>query len=531
MSDVTLYDTTLRDGTQMEGMSLSVEDKLRIALRLDQLGVHFIEGGWPGSNPKDEEFFRLARDLKLENASIVAFGSTRRANVKVEDDANLQALLDSGAPVITLVGKASEMQATQVLETSLEENLAMIRDSIAYLRAKGRRVQFDAEHFFDGYVENPEYALACIRAAAEAGAETVVLCDTNGGTLPVDIFATVQTVSGSVDAAVGIHCHNDADVAVANSIAAVQAGATQVQGTINGYGERCGNANLLSVIGNLKLKLGVDCVSDEQLEHLTEVHHFAAELTNMPPSRYQPYVGDSAFAHKGGLHASAMAKVEESYQHVPPERVGNTKHIVVSELAGRSNILVKLQEEGLSADYPAERVGALLNLVKEREAEGFQYEGAEGSFRLLAHRSLPGYKSPFELVDYLVVMEKHRRKQSLRATEDETLCEAMVKVRVDGEVMHTVAEGNGPINALDAALRKGLTQAYPHIADVQLTDFKVRVVGEGAEGTGAVVRVLVESTNGERHWGTVGASTNLIEASWQALADSLEYALLEHGRR
>jgi 2-isopropylmalate synthase len=520
MADVTLYDTTLRDGTQMEGMSLSVADKLRIAERLDQLGVHFIEGGWPGSNPKDEEFFRLIKDVKLSNASIVAFGSTRRAKTKAEDDANLKALLDSGAPVVALVGKASEMQVTKVLETSLDENLAMIRESIAYMRSQGRRVLFDAEHFFDGYAENPEYTLACVLAAAEAGAEYVVLCDTNGGRLPDEIFATVSAVRGAIGTGVSIHCHNDADVAVANSIAAIQAGADQVQGTINGYGERCGNANLLSVIANLKLKLGIDCVTDDQL-----VHRFAAELANMPRSRYQPYVGESAFTHKGGLHASAMAKVEESYQHIAPGLVGNAKRVVVSELAGRANIVIKLQEEGLTADVPKEKIGELLKLVKQREAEGFQYEGAEASFRLLVERTLPGYAPPFELVDYMLVVEKHRR-QSRRESVD-TLCEAMVKVRVDGEVMHTVAEGNGPVNALDAALRKGLVQVYPRIADVQLIDYKVRVVEQGSGGTGAIVRVLVESTDGERHWGTVGASTNLIEASWQALADSLEYALIE----
>ena len=525
MADVTLYDTTLRDGTQMEGMSLSVEDKLRITERLDLLGVHFIEGGWPGSNPKDEAYFQQVRDLHLEHALVVAFGATRRAHSKPEDDANLQALLDSGAPVVTLVGKASEMQVSRVLEVPLEENLAMISESIAYMRSQGRRVMFDAEHFFDGYAENPEYSLACVRAAAEAGAEYVVLCDTNGGTLPVDVFAAVSAVRGAVDAEVSIHCHNDADVAVANSIAAVQAGATQVQGSINGYGERCGNANLLSVIANLKLKLGIDCVNDEQLGRLTEVHRFVAELANMPRSRYQPYVGESAFTHKGGMHVAAVAKVEESYQHVEPGRVGNAKHVVVSELSGRSNIAFKLQEEGLTADIPKERVGELLKLVKDREAEGFQYESAEASFRLLVRRALPAYEPPFSLVDYLVVVEKHRRQGERQ--NDETLCEAMVKVGVGGEVMHTVAEGNGPVNALDAALRKGLTQAYPRIADVQLTDYRVRVVEQGPEGTGAVVRVLIESTNGEDRWSTVGASTNIIEASWLALADSFEYALLD----
>ena len=525
MGQVTLYDTTLRDGAQMEGMSLSVEDKLRIAERLDQLGVHFIEGGWPGANPKDDEFFRRARGLDLAQATLVAFGSTRRAKGTARDDAGLKALLDSGAKVITLVGKASETQVVRVLETSLEENLAMIRESIEHLRDQGRGVIFDAEHFFNGFAENPDYALACVRAAAEAGAEYVVLCDTNGGTMPVDVFNAVHRVCSEVGSAVGIHCHNDAEVAVANSIAAVQAGATQVQGTINGYGERCGNANILSVIGNLKLKLGIDCVTEEQLGHMTEVHRFVSEVVNMPHNRFQAYVGESAFSHKGGLHVAAVAKFEDSYQHVPPESVGNTKHIVVSELSGRGNIAIKLEELGLTAELPKERLGELLAQVKEREGRGFQYEGAEASFRLLAERSLPSYKPPFELVDFMVVMEK-RRRAGEQANDEETLSEAMVKVRVDGEVMHTVAEGNGPVNALDRALRKGLRQVYPQLEQVHLSDYKVRVVDQGEGGTGAVVRVLIESTDGERLWNTVGASGDIIEASWQALSDAMEYALL-----
>ena len=522
---LTLYDTTLRDGAQMEGISLSVEDKLRIAQRLDQLGVHYIEGGWPGSNPKDDEFFKRARELPLEHAALTAFGSTRRANGSVEDDANLKGLLDSGAPVVTIVGKASEMQVTQVLETSLEENLAMVRESIEHLRAHGRRVLFDAEHFFDGYAANPDYALACVRVAADAGAEYVVLCDTNGGSLPVDVFNATYRVAQEVSAGVGVHCHNDAEVAVANSIAAVQAGATQVQGTINGYGERCGNTNLLSVIGNLKLKLGVDCVTDEQLERLTETHRFVAEVANMPPNRYQAYVGESAFSHKGGLHASATAKVESAYQHVEPHLIGNARHVVVSELSGRGNLAMKLREEGLEDAVPKERLAELVDLVKQREAEGYQYEGASASFRLLVERALDGYKPPFELVDFLVVMEK-RRRPGAAAPDDQALSEAMVKVRVGGSLAHTVAEGNGPVNALDLALRRALEQSYPQLGAVSLTDYKVRVVEQGPSGTGAVVRVLVQSTDGERSWSTVGASGNIIEASWQALTDSMEYALL-----
>ncbi|MBM3941141.1 MAG: citramalate synthase [SAR202 cluster bacterium] len=525
MADVKLYDTTLRDGTQMEGLSLSVEDKLRVAERLDRLGIHFIEGGWPGANPKDDEFFRRAKSLRLSEARIVAFGSTRRARGSAESDPQIKALFDSGAPIVTLVGKASEMQVRRVLETSLEENLSMIRDSIEYLRKQGRRVMFDAEHFFDGFAENSDYALACVRAAAEAGAEFVVLCDTNGGSMPVDVFNAVHRVVSEVKAGVGIHCHNDAEMAVANSIAAVQAGATQVQGTINGYGERCGNTNLLTVIANLKLKLRIDCVTDEQLSRLTEVHRFVTEIANLPPNRWQPYVGESAFAHKGGIHAAAMAKAEDSYQHVPPEKVGNTKRIVVSELSGRGNIAIKLQEAGLSAALPKEAVGLLLAQIKEKEAHGYQYEGAEASFRLLVQRALPNYRPPFELVDFMVVMEK-RRRPGRDANDEQTLSEATVKVRIGDQVLHTVGEGNGPVNALDSALRKGLCQAYPELERVQLTDFKVRVVGQGPGGTGAVVRVLIESTNGDRRWNTVGASANIIEASWQALADSMEYPLI-----
>ena len=525
MAQVTLYDTTLRDGTQMEGVSLSIQDKLRIAAKLDELGVHFIEGGWPGSNPKDDEFFRRAKELSLDNATLVAFGSTRKAKGTAEADANLKALLDSEAPVITLVGKASDMHVTQVLETSLEENLAMVRESIELLRRHGRRVFFDAEHFFDGFRANPDYALASARAAADAGAEYVVLCDTNGGALPDEVAEAVRRVREEVPVELGIHCHNDASVAVANSLAAVREGAKQVQGTINGLGERCGNADLLAVIGNLKLKLGIDCVTDEQLQHLTEVHRFTSDVVNMPRNHFQAYVGESAFAHKGGLHAAAMAKTEQSYQHIQPERVGNVKRIVLSELSGRGNIAIKIQEAGLSAQVPKERTGELLAQIKERESQGFQYEGAEASFRLLVHRSLPDYQPPFELVDYMVVMEKHRRAGS-QANGDETLLEVILKVRVGGEVLHTVAEGNGPVNALDTALRRGLLQEYPALEAVQLTDYKVRVVEQGPGGTGAVVRVLVESTDGTERWSTVGASTNIIEASWQALADSMEYALL-----
>ena len=527
MSEISLYDTTLRDGAQMEGISLSVEDKLKIAERLDLLGVEFIEGGWPGATPKDDIFFKEVKSLNLVNSSIVAFGSTRRAGSSVSTDPQIQALISSGAPVVTIVGKASLSQVETVLETSTEENLSMIKETIEYLKTHSIRVIFDAEHFFDGFAENPEYALKCVSVAAQSGAEYVVLCDTNGGTLPVDVFNATHRVVREVGNLVGIHCHNDSDVAVANSIAAVQAGAKQVQGTINGYGERCGNTNLLSVIANLKLKIGIDCVSDEQLSHLTDVHRFVSEIANMPRSRYQAFVGDSAFSHKGGLHASAMAKDEDSYQHVDPAMVGNNSHILVSELSGKGNIAIKLDEMGLDSNVFRDFLTNLAKLVKEKEAEGYQYEGADASFRILAERVLPDYSAPFELVDLLVVMEKGRRVQSDNL-ENNALTEAMVKVRVGEHLAHTVAEGNGPVNALDHALRRALEQYYPELKSITLTDFKVRVVEQAKDGTGAVVRVLVESSDGERVWSTVGASSNIIEASWQALSDSIEYALLTH---
>jgi 2-isopropylmalate synthase len=525
MESVTIYDTTLRDGTQMEGISLSVGDKLKVAVKLDELGVHFIEDGWSGSNPKDAEFFKQIRSVDLKNCTLTAFGSTRKAGGTAETDANLKALLDSEAPVITLVGKSWDMHVEQVLETSLEENLAMVRDSITFLCEHGRRVIFDAEPFFDGFKANPAYTMAVLRTAADAGAEYVMLCDTNGGSTPTDVFNIVGHVHAEVQVALGIHCHNDTEMAVANSIAAVQAGATQVQGIVNGYGERCGNANLISVIGSLNLKLRIPSVPEKGLAHLTEVHRFVSEVVNLPPTRFQAYVGESAFTHKAGLHASAVVKLEQSYQHIDPELVGNAKRIVVSELSGRGNIAVKLEEAGLSGLVPKERMGSFLELLKQREADGFQYEGAEASFELLVRRLLGGYQPPFELVDFMVVMEKRRRPGS-EVNGDEFLCEAMVKVRVNGQVMHTVAEGNGPVNALDAALRKGLTQAYPSLQSIRLEDYKVRVVEQGSGGTGATVRVLVESSDGPRRWGTVGASSNIIEASWQALVDSMEYTLV-----
>ena len=527
---IQLYDTTLRDGTQQEGISFSVEDKLKIAQRLDELGIDFIEGGWPGSNPKDTEFFIQARKLNLNHATIVAFGSTRHSNCKVEEDANLKALLEAKTKVVTIVGKGWDKQVTQVLETTLEENLSMITDSIGYLRANGLRVFFDAEHFFDGYKGNPKYALEVVTHAAKAGAECIILCDTNGGTLPQQIAESVEAVRdcfaslAMTPVSLGIHAHNDIEVAVANSLAAVQAGATQIQGTINGYGERCGNTNFCSIIPTLKLKMGIDCVTNKQLNKLSDVSHYVSEIANLPPYERLPYVGASAFTHKGGMHVSGLAKWEDSYQHINPELVGNRPHVIISELAGKGSIIYKAKERGLP--LPGNKgIARVLEQVKSLENQGFQYDSAEASFDLLLHRAQPHYQPPFELVDFMVVMEKRRRPPS-SGNQEEPLSEATIKVKVDDKIVHTAAEGNGPVNALDQALRKALIQFYPDLTVVELTDYKVRILEETA-GTASQVRVLIESSDGKEHWRTVGSSANIIEASWLALADSIEYWLIK----
>ena len=522
MITVQLYDTTLRDGAQQEGISLSVEDKLKICQKLDELGIDFIEGGWPGSNPKDTEFFARAQNLRLAHSTLVAFGSTRRVSSRAEEDPNLQALLQAKAKVVTIVGKAWDKQVTRVLETTLEENLSMITDSISYLRAKELRVFFDAEHFFDGYKDNPEYALQVVAAAAKAGAECVVLCDTNGGNLPQQIIEAIKAVQKASPVALGIHTHNDAELAVANSLAAVKEGVMQVQGTINGYGERCGNANLCSIIPTLKLKMSIDCVTAKQLGKLSDVSRYVSELANMLHYDRLPYVGDDAFTHKGGIHVSGLMKWEDSYQHINPSLVGNRPHVVVSELAGKGSIIFKAKERGLPVPKGKE-IEEVLKQIKLLEKQGFQYDVAEASFDLLLRRAQPDYRPPFELVDFMVVVEKRRRPPS-RGNQEEPLSEATIKVKVDNNIVHTAAEGDGPVSALDQALRKALLQFYPDLTVVKLIDYKVRILEETA-GTASQIRVLIESSDGRENWRTVGSSTNIIEASWLALADSIEYWL------
>jgi 2-isopropylmalate synthase len=512
---IQIYDTTLRDGTQREGISLSCDDKLRIARRLDALGVTFIEGGWPGSNPKDAEFFERARAIPWQNAKIAAFGSTCRVNGGPEDDANIRALLEAETPVCTVVGKTWTLHVTDVLRTTLEDNLRIIEQSLAYLRERGRRVVYDAEHFFDGYRADPAYALETLRAAARGGAETLVLCDTNGGSLPWQVGEVVRTVRAAVKHPLGVHAHNDGECAVANSLAAIEAGAVHVQGTINGYGERCGNANLCSILPALELKMGARCLPEGNLRTLLEVSHFVAEVANLAADEHLAYVGKSAFAHKGGIHVAAMRRNAVSYQHIEPELVGNTMRVVVSELSGRGNLLSKAEELGLALDRK-EGVADVLNEIKLLESKGFSFEAAEASVAMLMKRQEPGYKPPFELVDFLVNVE-HRTGRGIFA-------EAMVKVRVDGQVLHTAAEGDGPVDALDAALRKALLPRYPQVAQLQLTDYKVRIL-DSSTGTAAITRVLIDTHDGKSTWSTVGASTNIIEASWRALVDSIEYGL------
>jgi len=512
---IQIYDTTLRDGTQSEGFTLSSNDKVRIAKRLDKLGVAFIEGGWPGSNPKDAEFFERARDREWKNSLIAAFGSTCRVKGGPEDDANIKALLDSQTPVCTIFGKTWTLHVEEVLRTTLEDNLRIIEDSVAYLKANDKRVIYDAEHFFDGYKADSSYALETLQAAVRGGAEIVVLCDTNGGTLPWEVENIVRELKPKLNHPFGMHTHNDSECAVINSLIGVREGAVQVQGTINGVGERCGNANLVSIMADLELKMGYQCLPKGSIEYLYDLSHFVAEVANVTPNEHLPFVGKSAFAHKGGVHVAAMRRSPQSYQHIEPELVGNQMRVVVSDLSGRGNLLSKAEENGVEVE--GEEVVPVLNEIKELESRGFSFEAAEASVTMMLKRQEYGYKPPFELIDFFVNVE-HRDKRGIFA-------EAMVKVRVQGEVLHTAAEGNGPVNALDLALRKALKDYYPQIGKFHLSDYKVRIL-DSDHGTEAITRVLIDTRNSTSRWSTVGAGTNIIEASWRALADSMEYGLM-----
>ncbi len=521
---VFLYDTTLRDGTQGEGVSLSVEDKLKIARVLDRMGVRYIEGGWPGSNPKDEEFFHKARGLRFRNARLSAFGSTRRRDVAAHRDPNLSAIVRVKTPVACIFGKSWDFQVIHALRATLDDNLKMIADSVRFLKSKGKEVVFDAEHFFDGYRANAEYALASLKAAHQAGADNLTLCDTNGGSLPHQIGEIVQDVRRHLPRArLGIHCHNDTDAAVANSLEAVRQGCALVQGTANGLGERCGNANLISIVPGVMLKLGMPCVTQEQLRFLTEASRYIGEIANQVPNDHQPYVGNSAFAHKGGVHVSAMARNVSTYEHMDPGVVGNKRRVLISELAGRSNMILKAREFNLDLEKHPEAVEKIIHKVKALENAGYHFEGAEGSFYLLVARLIRPFKPFFDLKGFRVIVEEDREKGGLVA-------EASLKVAVDGRAEHTVAEGHGPVDALDRALRRALEKFYPNLKAMSLVDFKVRVIS-AAEGTAAKVRVFVNSRDHAEEWGTLGVSENIIEASWQALRDAVEYKLLKDARR
>ena len=516
MSRVLIYDTTLRDGSQGEGINFSLQDKLLLTRKLDEIGVDYVEGGYPLSNPKDFEYFQAVRDLPLKHTKICAFGMTRRKNSPPETDTCLKALLDAQTPVVTIVGKTWDFHVTNVLGTTLDENVRMIEDSVAYCMGQGREVFYDAEHFFDGYRANPDYALRTLKAAATAGASVVILCDTNGGTMPERITEVVQLVRSELSCSIGIHCHNDCELAVANTLAAVRGGATQVQGTMNGIGERCGNVDLVSVIANLALKYGYQVLGTESLSRLTEASRYVYELANMNFRSGQPFVGQSAFAHKGGMHTHAVAKDPSTYEHIRPEAVGNERRILVSELSGHSTILTKTTKYQVSHDKAL--MTKILSAVQDMEHAGYEFEAAEASFDLLVKKTAGLYKPWFERVAYRVNIEMGQ--------DGTPRTEATVKVKVAGKVEHTVSEGDGPVNALDAALRKALVPCFPRLEEMQLVDYKVRVVN-AREGTAARVRVVIESRDRSSVWGTVGVSENIIEASWLALVDSIEYKLFK----
>ena len=517
MNKIHVYDSTLRDGAQAQGISYSVEDKIKIVERLDELGVSYIEAGNPGSNPKDLEFFKRVAALKLKHAKIIAFGSTRKVGVAAADDSNVRSLIQAGTDAIAIFGKSWDYQVTAILRTTLDENLGMIGDTIRTLKRLGKEVVFDAEHFFDGYKANPEYALQTLAAASEAGADSLCLCDTNGGSFPNEIFAITKEVAGRFKIAIGIHCHNDGELAVANSVMAVQAGATQVQGTINGIGERCGNANLCSIIPSLQLKLGFDCIPPQSMRHLTSMARFVSEITNNTHNEKAPYVGNDAFAHKGGMHIDVVTKNPISYEHIDPETVGNNRRLLMSEVAGRSTLLAKINavDPTLSKDSPETQ--KIVDRLKELEHEGYQFETAESSFELVVRKLLGKYQPFFELKEFKVIVNE----PSVNGMNSS----AMIKIKVGAQEEITAAEGDGPVNALDNAVRKALERFYPAIKTIKLTDYKVRVL-DSDKASAAKVRVLIESTDHTEYWTTVGVSTDVIDASWRALVDSIEYKLV-----
>lgn len=517
MSLVKLYDTTLRDGTQSEDISFLLEDKIRIAHRLDEAGIHYIEGGWPGSNPKDVAFFKEIKKEKLQQAKIAAFGSTRRAKITPDKDQNIKLLVQAEPDCITIFGKTWDFHVREALRISLEENLDLIHDSLAYLKARAPEVVYDAEHFFDGYRANPDYAIKTLQAAEAAGVDCIALCDTNGGNLPFVIADIIEQVKQHIKTPLGIHTHNDSECAVANSLIAVEHGIVQVQGTINGFGERCGNANLCSIIPALKLKMKRDCISDEQLRRLRDLSRYVYELANFAPPKHQAYVGNAAFAHKGGVHVSAIQRHPETYEHIRPEIVGNSTRVLISDLSGRANILAKAAEFNINLDSKDPVTLDILDNIKEMENRGYQFEGADATFELMMKRALGTHKKFFSVTGFRVIDEK-------RHEDKQPVSEATVMVRVGGKVEHTAAEGNGPVNALDNALRKALEKFYPRLKDVKLLDYKVRVLPAG-QGTASAIRVLIESGDKESRWGTVGVSENIIEASYQALIDSIEFKL------
>ena len=518
MTDIQLYDTTLRDGMQGEGMSLSAQEKLRVAHALDELGIDIIEAGFPSSNPKELELFELLSGEQFRQAEIAAFGMTRRRGMRAEDDPALRVLAQCATPLCTLVGKTWALHLEKILRVDRDENLRIIEDSVAFLAGEGKRVVYDAEHFFDGFGDDPAYALRCVRAAAEAGAETVTCCDTNGGTLPDAISVAMADVVGALASSgvsVGIHCHDDAGCGVACTLAGVAQGATQVQGTINGYGERCGNANLITIIANLQLKLGHVCLTEEQLGSLTRVAHLLDELLNLTPDPDQPYVGRNAFAHKGGMHVAGVETDPATFEHLDPALVGNARSLLISELSGRRTVEARAREAGLElADEQAARV---LESVKQREHRGYHYEAADGSFELLVRRETGEYEPLFELESWRAIVQKR--------ADGQVETEATIKIWVDGERYVRTAEGNGPVNALDRALRQALVEIHPHLRDIDLVNYKVRILDE-TKGTGAVTRVLLDASDGEQVWGSIGVSENIIEASWEALVESLEYGMV-----